>query len=51
MARKPKLGLSETEIEKRLGMDDEELHRLLETKGSPELMGKDSFGKGWVTVK
>ena len=41
-------GVSETEIERRLGMEDEEVSRLLETKSSAELVGKDSFGRGWV---
>lgn len=31
-----------------LGMEMEELERLADLRGSPEMAGKDSFGKGWV---
>ena len=43
-------GLSDEEICTRLGMEDEELERLSDMRGSPELAGRDSFGKGWVPV-
>lgn len=41
-------GLSDEQIEERLGMEDEEIARLTDMRGSPEQAGKDSFGKGWV---
>lgn len=44
-------GLSQPEIEARLGMEDEEVLRLGDVRPSPEHAGKDSFGKGWVPVK
>lgn len=43
-------GLSQSEIEARLGMEDEEVERLSDVRPSPEQAGKDSFGKGWVPV-
>lgn len=36
------------EVARLMGMDQEELERLAETRTSPELVGKDSFGRGWV---
>lgn len=44
-------GLTEQQIEQRLGMEDEEQRRLAELRGSPELMGQDSFGAGWVPTR
>jgi hypothetical protein len=44
-------GLTQEEIETRLGMDDEEVIRLADVRPSPEHAGKDSFGKGWVPSK
>ena len=44
-------GLSQEEIEKRLGMEDEEVSRLTDARPSPEHAGKDFFGKGWVPVR
>lgn len=41
-------GLSDAEISSRLGMEQEEIDRLAEVKGSPDLAGRDSFGKGWA---
>lgn len=47
-------GLSQEEIEKRLGMEDEEVLRLNNRAGSPDTAhgkdaeGKASFGKAWV---
>lgn len=41
-------GLTDADILRRLGMEDEELDRLAETRGSPDLVGKDSFGEGWI---
>lgn len=35
---------------RRLGMDSEEVERLTEMRGNPELAGKDSFGRGWVPL-
>ncbi len=43
-------GLTDEEIERRLGMEDEELVRLVDMRGSPDQAGKDSFGKGWTPV-
>lgn len=43
-------GLTDAEIEQRLGMEDEEVQRLLYVRPSPEQAGKDSFGRGWVAV-
>lgn len=43
-------GQSDADIKRKLGMDREELTRLADQRGAPELMGKDSFGKGWVPV-
>lgn len=40
--------LSDEEIEVRLGMESEEIERLSDTRGQPDLVGKDSFGAGWV---
>lgn len=36
------------EVRAMLGMDEEEIDRLAETKHAPDLIGKDSFGKGWI---
>lgn len=44
-------GLTSEEIERRLGMESEERERLAELRGSPELAGKDSFGRGWVPTE
>ncbi len=41
-------GLTDKEIEKRLGMEDEERERLADLRTSPEQAGKESFGRGWV---
>lgn len=41
-------GLSDEEIERRLGMEDEERERLSDLRTSPEQAGKESFGRGWV---
>lgn len=43
--------LTHEEIEQRCGMESEEIERLSELRGSPELRGKDSFGKGWVPTR
>ena len=42
------LGCSEEELQGRLGMEDEEVERLADTRGSPEHAGVDSFGRGWI---
>ena len=41
-------GLDDASIRQRLGMEQEEIDRLSEVKGSPDTAGRDSFGKGWV---
>lgn len=41
-------GVDQVEIQKRLGMEREEVERLSDLRSSPERVGKDSFGKGWV---
>lgn len=41
-------GLSDGEIMIRLGMEQEEIDRITNVKQSPDMVGKDSFGKGWV---
>jgi hypothetical protein len=43
-------GIEKDEIQRRLGMDSEELDRLSDMRGSPDMKSKDSFGKGWVPV-
>jgi ParB-like chromosome segregation protein Spo0J len=40
-------GMSNDEIEQRCGMEEEEIERLRELRGSPDQKGKDSFGRGW----
>ena len=39
---------SPEEVRKMLGMEDEEVERLAETRQAPDLIGMDSFGKGWT---
>lgn len=39
------------EVLQGLGMESEELDRLANVVGSPELAGKDSFGRGWVPTR
>lgn len=41
-------GLTREEICKRMGLEREEFERLADLRSSPDLRGKDSFGKGWV---
>lgn len=41
-------GMSEQEICDKLGMEDEELERLADERSTPDRLGKDSYGKGWV---
>lgn len=41
-------GLNKKEICERMGLEREEFDRLADLRSSPELRGKDSFGKGWV---
>jgi ParB-like chromosome segregation protein Spo0J len=41
-------GLTDDAIQQRLGMEQEEIDRLTDLRSSPELAGKESFGKGWV---
>lgn len=43
-------GVTDPEICRRLGMEVEELERLSDLRAAPELIGKDSFGRGWVPV-
>ncbi len=42
------LGYDDNEITTKLQMEPEELNRLCSMESSPELKGKDSFGRGWV---
>lgn len=44
-------GLTEEQIMVRLQMDREEFTRLVDAKGSPLNVGKDSFGKGWIPTE
>lgn len=44
-------GISPEEIERRAGMEPEERERLADLRGSPEVSGKDSFGRGWVPTR
>ncbi len=44
-------GLAREDIERRLGMESEEVERLTDLRGSPETAGKDSFGRGWVPTR
>lgn len=41
-------GLDKPQIMARLQMEEEEFDRLAETKGAPDRIGQDSFGRGWV---
>ena len=41
-------GLTDKEIQVRMGLEREEFARLSHQIRSPDLMGKDSFGKSWV---
>ena len=41
-------GLDAAAIQSRMGMDREEYDRIASTVRSPELIGKDSFGRSWV---
>ena len=43
-------GLEHDEIMLRLGMEKEEVVRLLDARGSPDSGGRDSFGEGWVPL-
>ena len=44
-------GTPKEEIEKRLGMEDEEVERLLDRSGMTIRASADGFGKAWVPVK
>lgn len=44
-------GFTTYQIETRLGMESEEQQRLSDLRSSPELMGQDSFGAGWVPTR
>jgi len=44
-------GLDDKQIQRFLGMDREELKRMLDTTPGPQSMGKESYGKGWVTTQ
>lgn len=41
-------GVADDEITRRLGMEQEEIDRLADARGNADLVGKDSFGKGWI---
>lgn len=43
-------GMSEAEVGHKLGMEGEEVTRLIDFRTSPEQVGQESFGKGWVPV-
>lgn len=45
------LGLADEDIQARMGMEEEEVNRLLDLRTSPERVGKDSFGRGWVPLQ
>jgi len=38
------------EVVRRMGLEREEYDRLTDFRSSPELRGKESFGKGWVPI-
>jgi ParB-like chromosome segregation protein Spo0J len=40
-------GMSDAEIRSELGMEQEEVERLTELRGSPTTAGRDHFGKAW----
>lgn len=42
------MGVEEKDIMNALGMQDEEVERLLETKGSPALLSGKNFSDAWV---
>lgn len=42
------MGMSENEIGIRLGMDKEEVNRLIQRGNSLERNGRDEFSKGWI---
>ena len=42
-------GLSNTEVQQKLGMDTEEVERLYDNSGMPVRGSEEEFGKGWVT--
>ncbi|HEX8556683.1 MAG TPA: ParB N-terminal domain-containing protein [Pyrinomonadaceae bacterium] len=44
-------GISTEDIMARCGMEEEEIDRLRELRGSPEQKGRDSFGKGWKPTR
>lgn len=41
-------GSTKEQVMELLQMEEEEVERLAETKGAPDRVGKDSFGRGWV---
>lgn len=43
-------GKTPEEVATMLGMEEDEVDRLADERGSPERVGKDSFGRGWVPV-
>lgn len=44
-------GCSDEEIQRRLGMDPQEVSRLADTRGAAATLAKDSFGAGWVPAE
>ena len=44
-------GVTKDDLMVRCGMEEEEVARLSELRGSPEQRGRDSFGKGWVPTR
>lgn len=41
-------GLSEADICRRMGMEQEEVERLSVVEGTPQLQGEETYGLGWV---
>jgi ParB-like chromosome segregation protein Spo0J len=44
-------GMSEDDVGAVLQMEDEEVQRLADLRGSPEQAGRDHFGKGWMPTR
>ncbi len=44
-------GMTDEEICLKLGMEDEELERLADERATPDRLGKESYGKGWVPTR
>tara|TARA_R110000850_G_scaffold214101_1_gene340071 strand:+ start:408 stop:914 length:507 start_codon:yes stop_codon:yes gene_type:complete len=44
-------GLDDEEIQRELGMESEEVDRLGDVREQPEIVGRDTYGRGWVPEK